>query len=225
MSLTRKLIILGLVLVIIGAFLWFSVLPSYFQNSTSSSHNVPYTSITLRDGTYGTNNTATLDFGDTEYTFEHTYFGSFIVSTFTQLSETYTPQAGDIYTYCGIEINVANVTSDYISKYIMFLVKPTVENYMASLHYTKLNITLSSLGIVVNISSGLTNETHEYAFMFVKPAWYQYELEIQTTSPPIQSKDYEVLGGEDLTASDFNIEVRVFQVNSEYMVIYVKPLY
>ncbi|MGA3191891.1 MAG: hypothetical protein ABSD73_05180 [Candidatus Bathyarchaeia archaeon] len=225
MSKIRKLVGLAIVVVIIGLLLYYApTIISFVQNpsSSGSSYNAPCTSLTLRDGTSGTNHTTTLDFGDTEYTFEYSIGSYFEASTFIEPYEIYTPHIGDVYRYCGIEIDISKVTSDYISSYIVFLVKPTVQNYMASLHYTKVNITLNN-DVAVNISSGLTNETHQYYFAYdgmVSPMEIDGWLEVWFSS---QGQKFDAVVGNTITV--FNIEIRPFKVQSHYMVIYVKPLY
>jgi len=226
----RKFVGLGIVVVITGAFFWFSpTILSYFQNSSSSSHNA-YTSLTLRGAdTMGSNGTAKLDFGDTEYNLYYSSSSGLHVSTFIDSGESYTPHIGDVYKYDGIEIDVSNVTSDHISSYILTLVKPTVQNYMASLHYTELNITVNH-DIAVNISGGLTNEIHLYDFSYqiktISHGWGQTEstnLEIQTDQ---NTTDINVIVSTIPEAVKvFNIEIRTFALESHYMVIYVKPLY
>lgn len=219
---------LGIVVVIIGAFLWFSpTIISYIQNpnSSGSSYNPPYTSLTLRDRM---NYTTTLEFGDTEYSFTYYYGLSLQVSTFIEASKSYTPHKGDTYRDFGIEVKVSDVTSDYISNYIVILVKPTIQNYMASLHYTEVNLTLNE-PVWVNITSGLVNETHQYGFRYTQvthPSSYEPQLTIHTVT---QEKTYDVSSSSSAFWSsdikDFNIETRVFKIESQYMVIYVKPLY
>lgn len=63
-------------------------------------------------------------------------------------------------------MKVNDIASDYLSNYIVISVKPLILNYAASLHYTRLNLTLNEAQFV-NISSGIVNETHEYAFMYM----------------------------------------------------------
>ncbi len=218
----RKIIGLVVVLIIIGAFLWYApTLISYFQNLSSQNQNSSgaYTSLTLRDRM---NNTATIEFGDTEYSFAYYYGGGLTVWTFLEGSEFYTPHKGDTHRDFGIEVKVSDVTSDYISNYIVILVKPIVQNYSASLHYTKVTIALHETQ-AVNISSGLINKTNQYWFFYTQithPSFYEPQLTIGTAS---QSKDYIVVAG--FTIRDFEIETRIFKIESGYMVIYVKPLY
>jgi hypothetical protein len=218
MSLT-KLIVLGIgLIVIVGGLLWFLGVPSYFQNSLSSSYNAPYTSLTLRDGINGS---ATLDFGDTEYNFDYTG-GILTDSTFIGGSQTHwTPQTGDVYKDFGIETRVSKVASDYISNYIVILVKPTIQNYMASLHYTKVEIT-SSQSTDVDISSGLINKTNHYSFTYL-PSPIDPKLQIDFSG---QSKQYGIVAGwSGFSITDFDIEVKVFKAEPKYVIIYVKPLY
>ena len=225
MSLIKKLIILGVVVAIAGILLWFSPIPSYFQNSANSSYNAPYTSLTLR---VGMNYSATLDFGDTEYDIMYPYGNYLGVSTFIDSTNLHTfnaPHSGDVYKYAGIEIDVSKVASDYISDYIVILVKPTIQNYMASLFYTKVNMTIYQ-SQAVNISSGLTGERRLYWFTYT-PSQYGsgniVRLEVQNSSQRIY---YDVYVGRVIGYSDnSDLEIRVFEVESQYMVIYVKPLY
>jgi hypothetical protein len=222
----RKLLIgLVLALIVVAALLWWSAptIISYFQNSASSDNS--YTSVTLRDRM---NNTATLVFGDAEYSFA--YYGGlvFSFSTFINNSGPYTAKTGDTYRDIGIEVKVKNITADYISNYIVILVKPTVQNYMASLHYTLVNVTLNQ-AVWVNISSSLVSETHKYGFMYTKvvhPTMYEPQLTIYAGT---QQKIYYVYASGSYMWStnikDFNIETTVFKTESQYMVIYVKPLY
>jgi hypothetical protein len=224
----RKLLI-GLVLglIVIAALLWWSAptIVSYFQNSASSDNS--YTSLTLRDKM---NNTATLEFGDTEYSFAYYYGLGFSFSTFINNSGPYTAKIGDTYRDIGIEVKVKNITTDYISNYIVILVKPTVQNYMASLHYTLVNTTLNQVTWVY-ISSGLVSDeaTHKYGFMYTKvvhPTMYEPQLTIYADT---QQKIYYVYASGSYMWStnikDFNIETTVFKTESQYMLIYVKPLY
>jgi hypothetical protein len=214
-----------LAVAVIVALLWSAPnIISYLQNPTNSS-DASYTSLTLRDGM---NSTATLEFGDTEYSFVYYYGAGLYVSTFIEGGKSYTPNIGDTYRDFGIEIKVSNITSDYISNYIVILVKPTVQNYMASLHYTRVNITLNQLKFV-NISSGLVNETHQYGFLYSKiqyPAMYEPYLTIRSDG---QEKTHQVYASGSYAWStnirDFNIETTVFKTESQYIVIYVKPLY
>jgi hypothetical protein len=226
---SRWIIGLLFAVVVIGALLWFSPnIISYLQNPTNSS-DASYTSLMLRDRM---NSTATLEFGDTEYSFTYNYgaglyASTLYVSTFIG-DKSYTPNTGDTYRDFGIEIKVSKITSDYISNYIVFLVKPTVQNYMASLHYTEVNITLNQ-AVWVNISSGLVNETHQYSFTYTKivyPAMYEPYITIGSDG---QEKTHQVYASGSYAWStnirDFNIETTVFKTESQYMLIYVKPLY
>jgi hypothetical protein len=233
MSKIKKVVGLGVVVAIVGAFLWFSpTILSYFQNFPSSAS---YTSLslTLRDtDTMGSNQIATLDFGDTEYNFSYSSYLGLFVSTFMDY-EGYTPHIGDVYKFDGIEIDVSNITSDYISNYILVLVKPTVQNYMASLHYTRLNITLNH-DIAVNISSGITNETHLYDFsyhiivishQFGPPESTNLEIHTDNNYTEVEAYVYPPNTPETYMVRVLNIEIRAFAVEPQYMVIYVKPLY
>jgi len=222
---------IGLVLgaIIIGALLWYTpTIISYIQNLSSQYPTNPsdgsYISLTFRDMM---NDTATIEFGDTEYTF---YYSGVIsgdildVWTFIGGSNLYTLHKGDIYRDFGIEIKVSDLNSDYVSKYVVILIKPTVQNYSASLHYTKVSIALHETK-AVNISSGLINKTDQYWFSYNQiphPSFYEAQLTIRNAS---QSKSYVFLGAGGETIKDFDIEIKVYKIESKYMIIYVKPLY
>ena len=85
--------------------------------------------------------------------------------------------------------------------------------------YTKVNMT-SGEATTVSISSGLINKTNKYYFTYTgnynKYAYF-------TISNGSQLKSYFL--GEGNTATDFDIEVRIYKVEPQYMVVYVKPLY
>jgi hypothetical protein len=196
--------------------------------SGSNNASNPCTSLTL---TRDTNDTATLAFGDTEYSFSFTFaMGQqwsiprmyLSLSTFIDSRATYDPNDGDVIQYAGIEINISKVGYGSYPEYIVMLVKPTVQNYMASLNYTKVNIPLNhNVGVII-ASSGLTNETRGRWY------WFTYSLS-QNNDPQLEIRDFSQLGLHhaevDNDIIDVNIECRVFKVESQYMVIYVKPLY
>jgi hypothetical protein len=225
MSLVKLVALAILLIAITGALLWFLVTPSYFQNSSSSSQNVPYTSLTLRTGI---NSTATVEFGDTDYTFSYYYYyphpeGSYLtVSTFIESNTHYRVNKGETYTDFGVETRVSYVGWDDISNYIAILVKPVVQNHAASLHYTRLNITLDQAASV-NISSGLSNETHQYAFTYTQNTSAYNAVPQITIGTNSQEKTYPV--SEGYMIRDLNVEVRIYKIESGHMIIYVKPLY
>jgi len=240
MSKIKKYIILGIVVILIGASLWFSpTILSYVQSfsnssSSSSSYVAPYTSLTLRQGI---NETATLDFGDTEYTFDYSArvgysVGSLDFSTFIATSDSIRiPQDGDKYSDFGIEVKVSDVSSDSISSYVVILVRPTIQNYMASLHYTEVNLTLN-MPSSVSLSSYLTNVTHQYAFWYtvIVNSYQAVNTPQLTIQLGTQEKTFEVYAGgypavSGVPTSDFNIDTLVFKIEPNYMIIYVQPLY
>jgi len=213
-----------LVVIIVGALLWYApIIISYIQNLSSStnSSNEPYTELTLRDLPITEVNNTVIEFGDTEYSFR--YLGGYLMVYAPFQSKQYISSEGKTYNDLGIEIKVSKVSSDYISNYIIILVKPSVQNYMfTQFHYTKVNITLYQTK-AVNISSGLINKTNQYWFSYTQiahPSFNEPQLTIGTTS---QSKSYVVIAG--FTIKEFEIETRVYKIESGYMVIYVKPLY
>jgi hypothetical protein len=81
-----------------------------------------------------------------------------------------------------------------------------------------------SLSVTVNISSGLTNETHQYTFTY-----FSSDLFVASSS---QTKEYSISTGTSISTGvngdaekDFNIEIRVYKIEAKYLIIYVKPLY
>jgi len=219
----KKIIGVVTVVIIIGLLLWNApTIISYVQNlsSPTDSSNESYTELTLRDLPISEVNNTVIEFGDTEYSFR--YLGGYLMVYVPFQSKIYIPTEGKTFNDLGIEIKVSNVSSDYISKYIVILVKSTVQNYMASLYYTRVSIPLYQTK-VVNISSGLINKTNQYWFSYSQithPSFNEPQLTIRTTS---QSKSYVVIAG--FTIKEFEIETRVYKVESGYMIIYVKPLY
>lgn len=221
-----KKVIIGLILavIIVVALVWYApTIISYFQNSSSNSSDASYTSLTLRETM---NNSASIWFGDTKYDFGYSY-GVLGVSTFYGGGKSYTPHKGDTYRDFGIEVKVSDVGSNYISNYIVILVKPTIQNYMASLHYTMVNLTLNE-PTWVNITSGLVNETHQYGFRYLGIVWPVSDPQL-TIHTDTGEKTYRVTdSGSAIWNSDikdFNIETRVYKIESAHMIIYVKPLY
>jgi hypothetical protein len=178
----------------------------------------------IRSGNY----TEPIEFGDTEY-----YF-SYITAIYPEISihapfnsdEIQYPKVGDSYQGLGIEVKVANVSSDYISDYVVIKIRSTTDNYMFSTYrMTKVDIPLYYTK-TVDISSGLINETNQYSFqyLFAPSTGTSANLLVKTNS---LTKQYSVYVGLIVAEArdDFNIEIRVFKAGSNNMVIYVKPLY
>lgn len=228
MSTIKKYIVLGVVVILIGASFWYAPpIISFVQNLSNPSsanpsnsyYNAPYTNVTLRDGI---NYATTLDFGDTEYSFD--YYaglgGHLHVSTFIGGVVDHTPHNGDVYRDFGIETDVSKIASDYISDYIVISVRPTVQNYMASLNYTRVNIPLSGYA-AVNISSISTNETHQYGFSYSSMG-YVVAVNLKIEVEQLKT-DVTVTVG--IPIKVWNIEIYLFKLESQYIVFYVKPLY
>lgn len=187
----------------------------YFGNATQPTG---YVELTIRDSSYQQNDTV-IEFGDTEYSFRYysiLYSRELIVNAPFQSKSIFFPREGETYKEFGLEIKVSKVGSDYISDYIVILVRPIVQNYMASLHYTRVDIK-SGETKVVNISSGLINKTNQYSFTYT-----QGKLLIQFGS---QRKELQLHTSFAWDTKDFEIEVKVYKVEPDRIVIYVKPLY
>jgi len=179
-----------------------------------------------------------IDFGDTEYFFS--YLGEThpsVLYIYATLSPPVTlhPEIGHSYETVGLEINVVNMSSDDISLEI----KPTVENYMFSTyHSTRVEIPCEQTAqagqndtVTVNLT-GSANRTRQFTFeypfapsagsapTYIKTA----KLIVETSS---KSKQYEASIGSVVSQAehDFNIQITIYQANSNFMVIYVKPLY
>jgi hypothetical protein len=86
--------------------------------------------------------------------------------------------------------------------------------------------------VTVSLTSSTTNKTNQYTFEYPFGPSYgpapthtkSATLIVKTSS---QSKQYEAPIGVFIGQAehDFNIEIRIYQANSNFMVIYVKPLY
>jgi len=215
---TKKVVGICLVVLVIGFLIWCASI--FIFNMQNHASTEDYVQLTLRDSSEFEVDPTVIEFGDTEYTFDY-HFNTLWVSA--PFQRTYfTPIEGKTYRDFGIEIKVSKVASDYISDYIVILVKPIVNNYMASLYYTKVNITLYETK-AVNISSGLINKTNQYWFTYIQvehPTFVEPKLRIRTTS---QSKEYYISTW--TVIREFEIEVKVYKIESNYVVIYVKPLY
>jgi hypothetical protein len=180
--------------------------------------------------------TSTLEFGDTEYNLGYSSeFGGIIAVLIPFQSDSIQyPEVGQTYNIFGLEIKVDNISSDYISNYAVIEVKSTVANYMFSTyHYYKVNITNyplvesgppSNYSVTVNISSGIINETRQYTF-----SYYEGFLTVWNSS---MTKVYEIPTATNIITgvygdpeTDFDIQIRVYEVEPEYLVIYVMPLY
>ncbi|MGD0160809.1 MAG: hypothetical protein ABSB89_11005 [Candidatus Bathyarchaeia archaeon] len=217
---------------------------SYFQSSSSNSSNNPsasFTTLMIRAPYSGhEENFTTVDFGDTEYNF---LYGSGWLAVYAPLQAEYPisyPEVGDTYNAFGLEIKIENVSSDYLSDYVIFGVKPTVTNYMYSTYrYTEVNLTLeqsqpiqygtvplTNYSVTVSISSGIINETNQYTFTYTNAPSGTYGATL-VVSNSSQSKQYEAYVGSFVAGAetDFNIEIGVYKADANNMIIYVKPLY
>lgn len=226
MSTPKKIILLVFITSLIVLFLLyaFNIIP-FNQNIGSESGELPetvYTNMTLRTSLYASEiEQINIQFGDTEYIFRYQQ-GKLYISGPFPTDWINNPKEGKTYYRFGIEIFVATIGSDYISKYITILVRPTVEDYMASLYYTKVNITQYETK-AVNISSGLIDKTNQYWFTYI-PSIHRLDFPTLTIKTTSQTKKYSIPYGV-LNVRDFDIETRVYKIEPTYMIIYVKPLY
>jgi hypothetical protein len=177
----------------------------------------------IRSGNY----TEPLKLGDAEYYFSYTtlFYREINVNAPFTIDKIENPKAGDLYQGLGIEVKVANVSSDYISDYVVIKIRPTTDNYMFSTYrYTKVDIPLGYTK-TVDISSGLINKTNQYTFQYLfAPSAHSAELAVKTD---VLSKRYSAYVGLIVAEArnDFEIEISVFKADSNRLVLYVKPLY
>ena len=194
------------------------------QNKSSiyPQTHTSFTNVTLK-----IRNTAEVCFNSTEYSFTYTP-GELDVYTFLGGEVELMVQTDQTYTYSGIEIKVLNISSDYISDYIVIQVWPTVQNYPASLHYTVVNVTLDATK-AVNISSGLINKTNQYWFTYTLvtyPTFTDALLTVWNASHANASLEMPICGvSRYRVPNNLGIEVDVSEIESSYMIVYVKPLY
>jgi hypothetical protein len=224
----KKIIAVFSVLTIIIIIAWqYPAIISILQSSSFNS-DASYTRLLLRDLPIGhvASSNGTVEFGDTEYYFA--YSGGMIgISAPFQYDSIMSPKMGNSYKALGIEVKVANVSSDYISSFAVIMVKPTVTNYMFSTYrYTKVDVPLGNEK-TVEISSGLTNEKDQFTFAYASAPnrlSFGATLIVRTS---FQSKQYSTYAGLVIPEAekDFNIEIHVYKADSNNMIIYVKPLY
>jgi hypothetical protein len=246
---TRKSYVVLTILVIsigIGVSLWYALMlissfqqalnasSVYSQNPYPTSYNTSYTSLLIES--YDENSRIT--FGDTEYFFG--YMGDadprvlYIDATLSPPVTLY-PEIGHSYWTVGMEIEVVNMSSNSI----LVNVRPAVENYMFDTYqYTRVEIPFEQAPssqngtVTVSLTSSTTNRTNQYAFEYpfgpsIGPAPTHIKSATLIVKTSSQSKQYEAVIGVDIRQAeyDFNIAIRIYQANSNFMVIYVKPLY
>jgi len=93
--------------------------------------------------------------------------------------------------------------------------------------YTKVDLPIGSMKDI-SISSGLINQTNDYTFSYrfapSAPSYISGELSVSSDS---LTKRYSAYLNQIIpeAKSDFNIEIRVFKMDSSHIVLYIKPLY
>jgi hypothetical protein len=228
-----SLIILIVIAVIGVVSLWYALAVIYnLPNPSPTPYNATYTSLLIKN----LDPNSKIVFGDTEYFFG--YSGNaqprylWIDATLESPVKLY-PEIGHSYETVGIEINVVNMSSKDIS----VMIRPTVENYMFSTyHYTRIEIPCeqgaqADQNATVTVSlAGSANKTRQYTFEYpfapsaTPGSMFNVTFIVKDSS---QSKQYEAAVGFDVTQAknDFNIQFSIYQAFSNYMVIYVRPLY
>jgi hypothetical protein len=233
----RKLgvsLIILIVIAVIGVIsLWYALAVIYnLPNPSPTPYNSSYTSLLIKS--YDPN--SKIVFGDTEYFFS--YLGepqqlALIIYPPISSSVRLIPEIGHSYETVGLEMKVVSMNADVMSVEI----RPTVENYMFSTyHYTRVEIPCeqgaqADQNATVTVSlAGSANKTRQYAFEYpfapsaTPGSMFNVTLIVKDSS---QSKQYEAAVGFDVTQAkfDFNIQITIYQAFSNYMVIYVRPLY
>lgn len=136
------LLLLGIIIVFLVA--WYHpVIFSIFQGSSSGSDTSPvtYTNVMIRSGKFS----SPIDFGDAEYYFTYV-MGSMTISAPFDSYLIQSPTIGRSYQKLGIEVRIANISSDYISDYIVIDVRPLTDSYMFDTYrYTKLTFHFETL--------------------------------------------------------------------------------
>jgi hypothetical protein len=216
-----------LIAVIIGFIVWLSptIMP-ILQNSSSNSPDgasPSYTSLMLRTGNY----TEPIKLGDAEYSFNYNtlfYREINVVAPITS-DKIENPKVGDTYKGLGIEVKVTDVSSDYLSDYVVIKIRSTTDNYMFSTYrYTKVELPSENMK-PITISSGIIDKTNDYEFQYFSgPVSISRDLKVSSGS---LTKHYNAYLNQLIpeAKSDFNIEIFVFRMDSSHMVIYVKPMY
>jgi hypothetical protein len=179
----------------------------------------------LRTGNY----TEPIKLGDAEYSFNYNtlfYREINVVAPITS-DKIENPKVGDTYKGLGIEVKVTDVSSDYLSDYVVIKIRSTTDNYMFSTYrYTKVELPIANMK-TVSISSGIINQTNQYTFQYFSPPTHlgiSGDLKVSSDS---LTKHYSAYLNQRIpeAKNDFNIEIYIFRMDSSHMVLYVKPMY
>lgn len=207
---TKKVAGILLAVVVIGALLWYApTIISFIQNSS-------YTKLTLTKNSSTFPNSTTLTFGNIDYSFSYVWQNNqYFLSVGDSILEGKSypqPTNSSVYRDFGLEIKVSEADSNQI----VLLVKPTVQDYLASLSFKKMTITQGQYQ-TVNFSG------NEYTIGYLQnPPYYVNEL-IVTTSL-LQSRQYSISSSQ-IVSCDLGLEIRVYKATTAYAIIYVKPSY
>lgn len=223
MKKSHAIVVIFLVAIVVGLILMNgSTILSFFQKpiEAENSSNENYTELTLREG-----DTIPIEFGDTEYSL---YYAMGHVAVYAPFqSDDFIPSEGKTFKTFGVEIKVSEIDSDYISKYVVLLIRPTVEKYMFStFRYTKVEIPVYD-SKTVNISSGLINKTNQYTFGYGGFDSSVLSHALVNVRNATKNETYYTQTNFLIPEAekDFDIEIRVYKADSESIILYVKPLY
>jgi hypothetical protein len=206
-----------LVVIVMGALLWYGpAIISYVKDYSAQSS---FTKLTLMNSPHSTK----VQFGGIDYDFSYSvqndqgYLG---VEDSLLETKLYTnPTNGSDYKDIGIEIQVSEVYSDHI----VVLVKPTIQNYLAQLGYTKMTIANGQYQ-TVNFSE------NEYIFAYAYTLVNSYNQgmvnvpELTITTSLLQTEQYYLSTPADNITSKLGLNVIAWAV-PEYVTLFVKPSY
>ena len=221
----KKIVGASMVLVILGVFLWYSpTIISMLQNLSSqntssqnpSNQDSSYTKLTLIKNSSPNPNFTTLTFGDIDYSFSYAWQNNqyflLVCNSILEAKSYLQPTNGSVYRDIGIEIKVSGAYSNQI----VLLVKPTVQDYLASLSFKKLTIAQGQYQ-TVNFSG------NEYTIGYLQNLPY-YANKLIVMTPLLQSREYYIISSQ-IVSCDLGLEIRVYKATTEYAMIFVKPSY
>jgi len=217
----KKIVAVLMGITILSILLWYG-LPIIFlmmQNSPSQnpSPQSSYTTLTLvKSSSPSPPQITTVTFGDVDYSFSYVWQNNqyfLLVSNSILEGKTYLqPTNGSVYGDIGIEIKV----SEAYSNQIVLLVKPTVQDYLASLSFKKLTIAQGQYQAV-------SFSGNEYTIGYLQnPPYYVNDLIV--TTPLLQSRQYSITSSQ-IVSCDLGLEIRVYKATTTYAIIFVKPSY
>jgi hypothetical protein len=221
----KKIVGALMALIVLGVFLWYSPsIISMLQKPTvhntsaqnTSNQGSSYTKLTLIINSSPYPNFTTLTIGDIDYLFSYIWQNPYrilSVGDSTLEGTSYAnPTNGSVYMNFGLQINVSEADSNQI----VLLVKPTVQDYLASLSFVKMTISQGQYQ-TVNFSG------NQFTIQYLQnPPYYVNELIVSTSL--LQTDQYAIFSSEIINCS-LGLNIRVYKATAAYTIIYVKPSY